>query len=100
MRGKDGTCMAVVGLGPAGIREAVMTGPANAVLLCDPCAGLAGARHRRMEALGFCAKNGTDPRLKPMVKSWGALPGATVWRSEDGTYLYEPPAKPEPTDTR
>lgn len=73
-----------------GVPEEVLAGPANAVLLCAPCAAGADALDPRMEATGFRARGGHDPRQVPMLLSRDRQ--STVWRSVDGAYLTEPPA--------
>jgi hypothetical protein len=69
----------------------VLAGPANAVLLCPPCAARAEAADPRLAELGFHVPGGDDPRHLPMTLSRGDSGPRTVWRSADGGYLTEPP---------
>lgn len=89
--GRSGSlCLPVVRDSPsAGVPEEVLAGPANAVLLCAPCAASADVPDPRMEAMGFRAHD-NDPRQVPMLLSRDGQ--STVWRSVDGGYLTEPPA--------
>lgn len=90
-----GACVPVVrdgtGAVPADVPRDVLAGPANAVLLCPPCASRAEALDPRLEELGFRAPDGGDPRRLPMTLSRDGSPALTVWRSVDGGYLTEPP---------
>lgn len=67
----------------------VMSGPANAVLLCGACASGVIARAPVMGVRGFWADD-ADPRLVPMAVAFGESLAA-LWRSTDGRYLTEPP---------
>jgi hypothetical protein len=75
-------------------QEDVYTGPANAVLLCPACRRLADALDAQMEARGFCAWSGPDPRLMPMIVPADGGSWKPVWRSADGRYLLDPPEEP------
>jgi hypothetical protein len=91
-RANGGACLPVVRQGPHGIPATVMTGPANAVLLCDPCGALTEAGDPDMSDRGFRALRGHDPRLEPMLLTWGGgQHQALVWRTSDGVYSVEPP---------
>ena len=85
-----GACVPVVRDGSGTVPAEVLAGPANAVLLCAPCAGRAEALDPRLAALGFRVNGGDDPRHVPMTRA----DQRTVWRSADGGYLAEPPAVP------
>lgn len=87
-----GACLPVVRDGPAGVPADVLASPANAVLLCAPCAARAEGLDPRFEALGFRVQAGDDPRRVPMTVSWDGVDQRTVWRSVDGAYLTEPPS--------
>lgn len=86
-----GACLPVVRDSVAGVPADVLAGPANAVLLCAPCAARAEAVDPELAALGFRAPGGDDPRRLPMTVSWDGVDQRTVWRSVDGAYLTEPP---------
>lgn len=88
-----GACLPVVRDGSgaaAGVPPDVLSGPANAVLLCAPCAARAEALDPQLEAQGFRVPDGGDPRHLPMTLCRDGQ--RTVWRSVDGAYLTEPPA--------
>lgn len=92
-----GTCLPVVrdlsGAAPASVPADVLASPANAVLLCGPCAARAEALDPQLEALGFRVRGEDDPRCVPMTLSRDGAGQRTVWRSVDGGYLTEPPAR-------
>lgn len=92
-----GACVPVVRDGPgavsAGVPRDVLAGPANAVLLCPPCASRAEALDPRLEELGLQVRGGDDPRHVPMTLTRDGSGARTVWRSVDGGYLTEPPAR-------
>lgn len=75
---------------------AVLDSAANGVLLCgtatgkDGCYGAVQRRAPEMETKGFFVLGRTDPRLEPMTLAGSP---ARVWRSEDGRYLLEEPAR-------
>jgi hypothetical protein len=81
----------VIDRGMGSWKDAVINGAANAALLHgDPftgCHGLATAFDAGIGARGFWLKHSADPRLEPMTLHSGAV----VWRSETGSYLFEPP---------
>jgi hypothetical protein len=74
----------VVRSGPARVPDDVMSGVANAVLVCDPCCDR--LEDLEMKERGFRVA-ASDPRLVPMVV-WGQI---TVWRRTDGRYSLKPP---------
>ena len=87
-----------VARGQGGCKDPVISGLANAALMCGTaqtlCHGAAESRdaEHRMEARGFVIKHGVgrefDPRYVPLV----LLGGVVVWLSEtEARYLYESP---------
>lgn len=72
-----------------GTRDPLLSTAANCALLCPQSHRLAESRSRKMLALGFWAKQGTDPRTAPMRLHGES--GAPVWRAVDGSYLLENP---------
>lgn len=82
--------MAVVRGGSGIVPAEVLSSPANAVLLCAPCAARAESLDPQLEATGFRVQGGDDPRHVPMTRA----DQQTVWRSVDGAYLTEPPSGP------
>lgn len=92
-----GACVPVVrdsGLAiSAGVPREVLAGPANAVLLCPPCASRAEALDPRLEEAGFRVQGGDDPRHVPMTLASDDPDVQIVWRSVDGGYLTEPPTR-------
>lgn len=79
--------------GMGGWKNAVINSAANAVLLCGTpedkrtCHGLATAFDAGIGARGFWLKHSADPRLERMTLH----SGAKVWRSENGSYLFDLP---------
>lgn len=69
----------------------------NAALLCGTpfsgCHGKAEARDPEMEDRGFVIRHGVGPEFDPRFVPLVLLGGVEVWLSEDGRYLYEPPAE-------
>lgn len=74
----------IVARGMGGCKRAVIGSAANCALLCRRCHDLCEARDPHMEAAGFWARQGTDPRLLPMMLASEGGSGVTVWRAEDG----------------
>jgi len=89
----------IVARGMGGCKLAVTGSAANCTLLCRRCHDLCEARDPHMEAAGFWAKQGTDPRLLPMMLASEHGSGVMVWRAEDGKgpdgagYLLEAPGE-------
>ena len=79
----------------------VVSGPANAVLLCGSvfplsgCAGRAWTLDPRMEARGFLIRSRSspqnDPRRVPVMLASPDAPETTAWLSEGAGYLWAPP---------
>jgi hypothetical protein len=92
----EGDHQHIVARGMGGCKLAVINSAANCALLCRRCHDLCEARDPHMEAAGFWARQGTDPRLLPMMLASEGGSGVLVWRAEDGKgpdgtgYLYEP----------
>ena len=86
----------IVNRGMGGSRDEVINSAANAALLCGTpvrgCHGLATALDEEMGARGFWLPQGTDPRTVPMMLASEHGSGISVWRSADGSYLFEAPA--------
>ena len=85
----------LVARGMGGTSNPVLKTAANAALLCGTAQsgdhGLAESRDREMGAKGFWLPQGTDPRAVPMMLASEHGSGVSVWRSEDGHYLFEEP---------
>jgi len=77
--------------GMGGCKDPLINSAANCALLCRRCHDLAEARDPHMEAAGFWARQGTDPRMVPMMLASEHGSGILVWRSMDGRYLFEAP---------
>jgi hypothetical protein len=82
----------IIARGMGGTTRPVLGTAANGALLCgltpqDGCHGAAESRDAGMRARGFWLEQGSDPALEPMALHTGAV----VWRSEDGSYLFEAP---------
>lgn len=80
----------IVARGMGGTRDPLLNTAANAALLCPPSHRLAETRSAEMLALGFWQRQGTDPRLAPMML-WTPGGRVMVWRGVSGEYLPEPP---------
>ena len=89
--GSDGEFQHIVARGMGGTRSPVLSTAANGSLLCPWSHRLAESRSPQMEAAGFWLRQGTDPRLVPMMLASPHGSGVLVWRSEDGRYLPESP---------
>jgi len=81
----------VMARGMGGCKDPLINSAANCALLCRRCHDLAEARDPHMEAAGFWARQGTDPRMVPMMLASEHGSGILVWRSMDGRYLFEAP---------
>lgn len=81
----------IVARGMGGSRNPLLGSAANCALLCRPCHDLCEARDREMRAKGFWLPQGTDPRMIPMMLASEHGSGISVWRSADGSYLFEAP---------
>ena len=87
----------IVARAMGGCKLSVINSAANCALLCRRCHDLAEHRDPHMEAAGFWARQGTDPRALPMMLASEGGSGVTVWRAEDGKgpdgtgYLLEAP---------
>jgi len=86
----------VVARGMGGTSNPVLATAANGALLCgtphDGCHGAAESRNAEMRARGFWLPQGSDPRAVPMMLHSRHGSGVLAWRSEDGSYSFEPPA--------
>ena len=93
----EGEHQHIVARGMGGCKLAVINSAANDALLCRRCHRLAESRDPHMEAAGFWARQGADPRLLPMMLGGAGGSGITVWRAEDGKgpdgtgYLFQCP---------
>lgn len=85
----------LVARGMGGTSNPVLSTAANAALLCGTAQsgdhGLAESRDREMGVKGFWLPQGTDPRMVPMMLASVHGSGISVWRSADGSYLFEAP---------
>jgi hypothetical protein len=87
----------VVARGMGGTSNPVLATAADGALLCgtpddkSTCHGLAESRDPEVRDQGFWLPQGSDPRLEPMMLHSAHGSGLTVWRSEDGRYLFEAP---------
>jgi hypothetical protein len=81
----------VVARGMGGSKDWLKNSAANGVLLCRDAHMLAEARDPEMEALGFWAKQGTDPRYAWMMIPLADGTRVKVWRTVDGRYLFDEP---------
>jgi hypothetical protein len=84
----------IIARGMGGTSRPVLSTAANGALLCgltpqdaDGCHFRAESRNALMMARGFWLPQSADPRLEPMTLHSGAV----VWRSETGSYLFDPP---------
>jgi hypothetical protein len=84
----------IIARGMGGTTRPVLSTAANGALLCgltpqdpDGCHFRAESRDAGMRARGFWLEQGSDPALEPMTLHSGVV----VWRSEDGSYLFEAP---------
>jgi hypothetical protein len=84
----------IIARGMGGTSRPVLGTAANGALLCgltpqdaDGCHFAAESRDAGMRERGFWLPRDSDPALEPMTLHTGAV----VWRSETGSYLFEPP---------
>src|ERR1700761_1994456 len=77
--GDGGTCSTVCVV-QAWSGNDIDSGPANTVLLCDPCRARVEALDTEMEARGMWVWSGPDPRLMPMIIAGDEGSWRPVWR--------------------